>query len=309
MQQFHQTAPAPAVASIQPAAAPENPTQPTELKFGKHGLEPNAMSMLDDALTLRGYSKATIRAYLSHVDKFFIFFGPDVDTYTSADVRQYLTDLLRSGAAPQSANVALNAIKFYFAHILKTPLDHTIKTVKLPHHLPVILSKQEITTLLFGVRNEKHRLLLSLAYGAGLRVSEVTHARVGDVDFSRGILLVRQGKGNKDRQTLLPVSLIAALQQHCAQRDPRAPLFESERGGFLTTRTAQHIFAHALHAARIHKHATFHSLRHSFATHLIENGTDIRHIQELLGHANIRTTQHYTQVSSASLVGIRSPLD
>lgn len=271
--------------------------------------EKNIVERLDDALTLRGYSKATIKSYISYFLNFISFVGPDTETYISNDVRQFMTYLLRQGYSPQTVNLALNAIKFYFIHVAHTPFDHTLRTVKKSKQLPNVLSKDEVKTLLSMVRNKKHHLLLSLAYGAGLRVSEAVHLRVGDIDIGRGIITIRHGKGNKDRQTLLPATLHQQLAILCAARPALAPLFESERGGFLTTRTAQAIFAHALHAARISKPATFHSLRHSFATHLIESGTDIRFIQELLGHANIKTTQWYTHVSTLAIAGIKSPLD
>lgn len=271
--------------------------------------EKNSIERLDDALTLRGYSTATVKSYITYVINFLSFFGPDVDTYGSNDVRQYLTHLLRTEYSPQTVNLALNAIKFYFKHVLHQPLDNSIRTVKKSKQLPTVLSKDEVKTLLFAVRNEKHRLLLSLAYGAGLRVSEAVHLRVSDVDTARGLITIRHGKGNKDRQTLLPAALQHQLAVLCANRPAPAPLFESERGGFLTTRTAQAIFAHARDAARISKPATFHSLRHSFATHLIESGTDIRFIQELLGHASLKTTEWYTHVSTRAIAGIKSPLD
>lgn len=272
----------------------------------KHDIE-----KLDDALTLRGYSNATKRTYILYVKQFILHVGPfNDDIYSAEDVRGFVTHLLRTGNAPCTANLALNAIKFYLAHVLLAPLIERIKTIKRPHKLPIVLSKQEIAAVLAAPRNEKHRLILALAYGAGLRVSEVIHAAVGDIDFSRCLMTVRGGKGNKDRQTLLPSALTEALRRQCGVRGQCEPLFASERdGGALTARTAQHIFERALYAAGVTKQASFHSLRHSFATHLIENGTDIRHVQVLLGHENIRTTQHYTQVSSASLVAIKSPLD
>ena len=150
--------------------------------------------------------------------------------------------------------------------------------------------------------------MISLAYGAGLRVSEVVKIRVKDLNFLEKIIYVRQAKGNKDRITVLPEKLLPDLKDFAFKKNKDDFLFESERGGLLTTRTAQKIFSSALLKAGISADATFHSLRHSFATHLLENGTDIRYIQALLGHRSIRTTQRYTQVSASGIRNIKSPL-
>jgi site-specific recombinase XerD len=150
--------------------------------------------------------------------------------------------------------------------------------------------------------------MLSLAYGAGLRVSEVIKLRVQDIAISELSIVVRDGKGGKDRITLLPEKLCSELETIMAGKTGDQYLFESERGGILTTRTAQVVFERSLKLARIKKSATFHSLRHSFATHLLENGVDVRYIQQLLGHASITTTQQYTKVTNPQLRNIKSPL-
>lgn len=150
--------------------------------------------------------------------------------------------------------------------------------------------------------------MLALAYGAGLRVSEVINLHVRDLNITELSLVVRSGKGNKDRISILPEKLGNDLQNLMAGKSPDDYLFESERGGKLTTRTAQTVFVRSLKLAGIRKKATFHSLRHSFATHLLENGVDVRYIQQLLGHASITTTQLYTKVTNPALRKIRSPL-
>ena len=156
--------------------------------------------------------------------------------------------------------------------------------------------------------NLKHRLMLALAYGAGLRVSEVVSLRVRDVDVTEMTIHIKQAKGRKDRISVLPERFIDDLRTMAAGKHGHDYYFRSEHGWKLTTRTAQKIFEHALAKAGIMKHATFHSLRHSFATHLLENGVDVRYVQELLGHHNIRTTQRYTQVTNPKLKSIQSPL-
>jgi len=172
----------------------------------------------------------------------------------------------------------------------------------------VVLSRSEIEKILQSVANRKHKLLLSLVYGAGLRVSEVVSLRVQDIDFDRELIHIKNAKGRKDRVTILPKKLVQEFQglsQFCSGKDF---VFCSNRGGRLSARTAQKIFEQALKNAGIKKDASFHSLRHSFATHLLENGTDVRYVQALLGHQNIRTTQYYTQVTNPSLRKIVSPL-
>lgn len=150
--------------------------------------------------------------------------------------------------------------------------------------------------------------MLGLAYGAGLRVSEVVALKVPDLDFNELTIHIKQAKGRKDRISVVPEKLRMDLTNLMAGKEHVEYVFASERGGKLTTRTAQKIFEHALVRANINKPATFHSLRHSFATHLLENGVDIRYVQVLLGHNNIRTTQRYTQVTNPKLKSIKSPL-
>lgn len=156
--------------------------------------------------------------------------------------------------------------------------------------------------------NTKHRMMLAVAYAAGLRVSEVVNLKVKDVDLSGLTIMVRQGKGKKDRMTVISETLLPELSELVKGKKGEEYVFESERGGKLTEATAQKVFGQALERAGIKKPATFHSLRHSFATHLLENGTDVRFVQELLGHANIRTTQIYTHVTNPMIRNIKSPL-
>jgi len=151
-------------------------------------------------------------------------------------------------------------------------------------------------------------LIIALGYGAGLRVSEVVNVKVQDIDLDELVLTIRQSKGKKDRITIVPTTLLQDLQACVSGKKRHQYIFESERGGKLTTSTVQKVFEKACRNADIQKDATFHSLRHSFATHLLENGTDIRYVQALLGHQNIRTTQRYTQVTNPALKNIRSPL-
>lgn len=267
----------------------------------------DALERYERELRIRNYSPRTIRSYLACLRAFFAFHR-STSAVSGEDVRRFLDHLQRSGVSPQTLNIHLQAIKTFAASVLLAPLGVEVHYAKRPSRLPVVLSRQEIASILQAITNRKHRLLVALAYGAGLRVSEVVNLRVRDLDIPAAMLTVRQGKGQRDRVTTLPERLREGLQWLTAGRDGAAFLFESERGGALTTRSAQAVFARALVRAGVRKEATFHSLRHSFATHLLENGVDVRYVQELLGHQNIRTTQVYTHVTNPQLKNIKSPL-
>lgn len=267
----------------------------------------DAVERYERELRIRNYSPRTIRSYLACLRAFFLFHH-NTAAVSGEDVRAFLDHLQRSGVSPQTLNIHLQAIKTFAASILHVPLGVDVQYAKRPVRLPVVLTREEVARVLSAITNRKHRLLVALAYGAGLRVSEVVNLRVRDLDIPAAMLTVRQGKGQRDRVTTLPERLREGLQWLTARRDGATFLFESERGGALTTRSAQAIFARALAHAGIKKEATFHSLRHSFATHLLENGVDVRYVQELLGHASIRTTQVYTHVTNLQLKNIKSPL-
>jgi len=158
------------------------------------------------------------------------------------------------------------------------------------------------------ISNQKHKLIIALSYGAGLRISEAQNLKVRDINFSELTIHLKETKGGKDRITVLPQKLKNILHKITVLKNANDFVFESERGGKLSTRTLQKIFENALLKSGVKKPATFHSLRHSFATHLLENGIDVRYVQELLGHANIRTTQIYTHVTNPNLKNIKSPL-
>ncbi len=259
-------------------------------------------------LRIRGYSPRTVKSYCYGLREYFAFVGRGFELLDNGRVREFLLFCEGKGVSAQSRNLFLNAIKFYYRDVVGCDEVVTARMARRVHKLPVVLSKSEIEKLLSVVVNRKHRLLLSLAYGAGLRVSEAVALRVGDVDLAELTLHVKQGKGRKDRISVLSDKVVDELGVFMAGKAYSDFVFESERGGGLTTRTAQKIFEAALRRAGIRKDATFHSLRHSFATHLLEAGVDVRYVQELLGHHSIRTTQRYTQVTNPKLKSIKSPL-
>lgn len=266
------------------------------------------MFKAEQEMRLRNFSPKTVKSYLSAIKRYLASKGTEIEHPDTEHIKQYLLSMLDRGSSSVTMNCALHAIRYFYRDVLKKDCSIDIRYAKTPQKLPVVLSKLEIRTMLDAVQNAKHRLLLSLAYGAGLRVNEAVHVRVRDIDCDSLCITIREGKGGKDRVSMLPGSLVSLLRQHVLFKKPDDFLCESERGGALSVRSAQMIFARAIQKAGVNKKATFHSLRHSFATHLLESGTDVRYVQALLGHRSIRTTQRYTQVTNPALKNIRSPL-
>lgn len=268
----------------------------------------NNLKRVERELKIRNYSPKTIKSYLYGLREYFAFKKQDFEYLDTDNVKDFLLVAQNKNISAQTRNLYLSAIKFFYRNIIQVNKKIEIKSAKKNKSLPVVLSNSEIGKILEVIVNAKHQLLLSLTYGAGLRVSEAVNLKVKDIDLSELTVHIKQAKGKKDRITLFPEKLVADMKNLLANKDKNDSVFSSERGGKLTTRTAQKIFENSLKKSGIKKEATFHSLRHSFATHLLENGVDVRYVQELLGHQNIRTTQIYTQVTNPKLKKIKSPL-
>jgi integrase/recombinase XerD len=266
------------------------------------------LEKIENELKLRNYSRKTIKSYLGCLSDYFNSIKTVKKDPEVALIKRYLLEKQAKGQSPQTINLHLNAIKYFYRDIFKSSIPIEIKFSKTSKKLPVVLSRNEIERIIASIQNEKHSLLISLSYGAGLRVSETVNLRIRDINFDELIIHLKDAKGKKDRITIFPEKLKADLHELTALQHGNEFVFESERGGKLTERTAQKIFENALEKSGIQKNASFHSLRHSFATHLLENGVDVRYVQELLGHANIRTTQLYTKVTNPALKNIKSPL-
>lgn len=266
------------------------------------------LKQTENELRLLGYSRATVRAYLQCLKAYLVWFKGDVQVVDRDAIKSFLLSKLDSGRSSQTVNLFLNAISFFYKRVLKNPEKLGLKFAKRPRKLPVVLSRDEIMRVIEMTQNRKHKLIIALAYSAGLRVSEVVNIKICDVRVENLSLRVRHAKGNRDRLTIFSEKLRADVLRFASGRNPDEYLFESDRGVKLTTRTLQKVFENALARAGILNNATFHSLRHSFATHLIENGVNLRYVQELLGHRNIRTTQLYTQVAAPVLMAVKSPL-
>jgi site-specific recombinase XerD len=259
-------------------------------------------------LKLRNYSAKTVKSYLFYIKDYIIFSKDKGIKDKQKAIEEYLLSRHNKKQSSQTINLALNAIKFFYSEILKNPQKIDLKFAKRSQKLPVVLSKEEIEKILNATENSKYRLMIALAYGCGLRVSEVIDLKVLNLNIDELTISIHEAKGRKDRISVLPEKLLNDLRNIIAGKKPNEYVFDSIRGGKLTTNSLQIMFKKSLANTGITKPATFHSLRHSFATHLLENGVDVRYVQELLGHANIRTTQIYTHVTNPSIKNIKSPL-
>lgn len=265
------------------------------------------------ALKLKGYSSQTIEVYKGHVQRFFASVKKQPDQVTTEDIESYLLNLLDHRKVSYSyINQTISAIKFVHKYVANARNVYEIKVPrpKKIEKLPDILNEDEVIRIFKEVKNFKHRAILMLTYSAGLRVSEVVSLKVMDIDSKRMLIHVRQGKGRKDRYTILSNNALGVLRIYAREYRPSEWLFPGELiGRHLTERSAQKVFECSCKKAGIKKDVSIHSLRHAFATHLLEGGTDLRYIQELLGHKNSKTTEIYTHVSQKGLGRIRSPLD
>jgi site-specific recombinase XerD len=265
--------------------------------------------LLEQEMKIRNFSQKTIKSYLHYITKCLNWSNKSPRGISGEDIRLYLEKLAENNVSASTLNTAYSALRFYFVSILHRNFFVYIPRAKKSNYLPVVLSKQEIIRMLERIENKKHHCIISLLYDTGLRVSELTHIKMRDFDFDRMLLRVFQGKGKKDRMVILPAKLKEVLTGQARIKKADDFLFTNGRSGRLTETTIQKVVAQAGSKAGLHKHIHPHTLRHSFATYLLENGTDIRYIQELLGHAKLQTTQIYTHVANKNLQGIKSPLD
>jgi len=264
-----------------------------------------------DALMLRGYSWQTIKEYKRYFAKFVKHFAAtNPVNIEKSQIENYLIGLLSKGASCSAINGIVSAIKFYYETVLNTkPLYFSLPRPKPAQKLPNILAPSEVKQLFDVVQNQKHRCMLFVGYAAGLRVSEVVSLKIKDIDSKRMVINIRGAKGKKDRIVMLSETVLLALRDYVKVAKPKQWLFEGQFDEQYSERSLQTIFREARQRAGIKKEVTFHSLRHSFATHLLEAGTDLKLIQELLGHANISTTTRYTHVSTKNISNVVSPID
>lgn len=267
------------------------------------------LKQADKLMVLRNYSPKTKKAYLYYIEQYLNYSKDKKLKNRNEAIESFLMEKIEKKNSPQTVNLALNSIKFFYKEVLKNNEKIDLKFAKRSNKLPIVLSREEINKILENTRNLKYRTAIALAYGGGLRIGEVQNLKVKDIDLKENIIHIKNAKGKKDRITTFSEKLSADIKNIIFNKKANDIVFESNRGGKLTDRSFQEIFKKALKKSDIKKEATFHSLRHSFATHLLENGTDVRYVQELLGHQNIRTTQIYTKVTNPKLKNIKSPLN
>lgn len=261
------------------------------------------MNRLITELTLRGYSENTRKAYVKINKQFLDFSKKQPDDVTEQDIKNYLAHLISLNHSPRSINQSRSALLFFYNEVLEKNFKK-IKIPKIPKSLPEVLSRDEISRLIASAKTRKSQLVIKLLYSTGLRVSELTNLRVKDLDLVRGVAWVRGGKGSKDRMVVLPKALINDL----LKLENQEYVVEGPKGK-VSERAIQSLIRNASRRAGINKKVTPHTLRHSFATHLLESGHDLRLIQELLGHSNLQTTQIYTHVSDEQKLRVKNPLD
>jgi integrase/recombinase XerD len=272
--------------------------------------------MIEDMM-VRGFTEETHRNYIREVRAFAAFIRRPPDTATAEDLRRFQLHQRESGTQPPSINSAVSALRFFFTVTLDRPdLARRLTVVRQPRRLPDVLSVEEIALLLQAAPGPKYKAAFATAYGAGLRVSEVVALKVGDIDSERMLLRVEQGKGRKDRDAMLSPQLLELLRDWWVEGRrrgvmlPRGWLFPGRNPiEPLSTRQLNRAVHAAAEAAGIKKRVSPHTLRHSFATHLLEQDTDIRVIQVLLGHAKLDTTARYTRVANTTIRNVTSPLD
>ena len=268
------------------------------------------IKLLEAELKLRGFTPATVRAYMVHNQHFLSFIKKDPEQIEEGDIKLYLAHLIAERQnKPASVNLVLSSLRFFYETILKKKIFTDITPPKIEKKLPTVLTKEEMKSLLDASKNKKHRLLLEFLYASGMRVSECVRIKVDDLDLQEKMGRVVAGKGRKDRHIILSDTLITSLQDYLKAQKKESEYIFSGQKGHLSVRTAQRIVNNTAKNAGIKRRVFAHALRSSFATHLLEAGTDIRIIQELLGHADLSTTQRYTHVSTQQLKKIKSPLD
>ncbi|MBI3005655.1 MAG: tyrosine-type recombinase/integrase [Ignavibacteriales bacterium] len=277
--------------------------------------KPGLFETVRKEMQLRNYSSKTIKAYESNIRNFVRYFHPRHPRELGRDdIKDYLIHLLTEKKYPGSTvNQIYNALRLLYVDLYGKPLIiHNLPRPQKERKLPDVLGEEEIKQLFGVVRNVKHRVMLMLAYSCGLRVSELVRVRIEDIDSRRGLIHVRGAKGKKDRFTMLPESMKPVLHHYWLlyRLGVTGWLFRGAKlDSHLSIRSIQEVFEEAVERAGITKPVSMHTLRHSFATHMLEHGTDLRYIQELLGHQSPKTTQIYTHVSSESLGKLKSPMD
>lgn len=276
------------------------------------GQELDTAAAMERELRLRNYSSKTARNYATAVACFSARLGREPKNTDASAVKEHLLHLRHErGLSPATVNIHRAGLVFMFETLFWVPVEvERIPRMKEDKTLPKVYSLEQMAAILDAPKNRKHRLVLQVTYGSGLRLGEVSRLRVRDVDWDRSLVWVRGGKGKKDRRTVLSPSVAVILKEFLCDADPSRFVFEGARPGTsLSKRSIEKIYENACAEAGVARRGGIHSLRHSFATHLLEQGVGIRHIQETLGHSTLKTTQVYTHVTSHDIGKIISPIE
>lgn len=261
-------------------------------------------------MALRGFAPRTHKVYVGWMRRLVRHARVPAELLSEAQVRDYLARQTQRGLSASTMNQAISAVRFFYHEVLHRDWELEIHYQRAPQRVPVTLSREEVARLLAAVPSLRERTAMEIAYAAGLRLGEVLHLKPRDIDSGRMVLRVEQGKGKKDRNVMLSPALLETLRGYWRQCKPRVWLFPGQDGARpLNPTVIQRAFSLAKRRARIEKNVSFHSLRHSFATHLLESGVNVRTIQALLGHRSLGTTQRYTHVAGDYLKQTCSPLD
>ncbi|RDB03896.1 tyrosine-type recombinase/integrase [Runella aurantiaca] len=277
-----------------------------------HPLNQLALYTFIETLELKAYSQSTITTYRNEFAQLlYALKDKPVEDLDTARLRSYFLYCLKTlKLSENTLHSRINAVKFYYEQVLhREKFFFEIPRPKKPSILPKVINAQDIKKLFIATTNLKHNTLLKLCYGMGLRVSEIVNLKITDIDSKNRQVLIERAKGKKDRYVNLPESILLQLREYYKAYKPKKYLFEGQYGEQYSKRSAQQVFKDALKKAAINKDVGIHGLRHSFATHLLEAGTDVKFIQELLGHNDIKTTLIYTHVSQKDIKRIKSPLD
>ena len=278
-----------------------------------HPINLTALNRMHELLLLKAYSPNTVKTYCIEFSQLlYLLNDVHVDSLTPERLRAYFLYCVKKLKLSENIiHSRMNAIKFYFEQVLHHDklFFEEIPRPKKKSSLPKVIGKNDIAKLFAQVKNFKHLLMLKLCYGMGLRVSEIVNLKVTDIDSGRMLVLIEAAKGKKDRYVTLPSSILDDLRNYYRTYRPKMYLFEGQYGGQYAIRSVQAIFKNAMQRAKINKTVGIHGLRHSYATHLLECGTDMVFIQKLLGHKDVRTTEIYAKVSNRQLGKVKSPLD
>ncbi|MFA5357994.1 MAG: site-specific tyrosine recombinase/integron integrase [archaeon] len=298
---------------LAPQPAPENKNSEAQKPLAPRKENPEFERLLKEfrqELLISGYSPKTLKMYLIYAREGLYYMNKSAESVDKRDITSYLAHKKEENCSNATLSLVHAALKYLFEKMLKRKILDEISIPKKSKSLPKVMTKDEVRALFHAARFGRNRLALELMYGSGCRVSEVVKLKIEDINLKERTAMIRSGKGNKDRMIILSKDWITELKKYLKHKKIQSEYVLSKKNGkSITTDTIQRIVREAAEQAGIKKHVTPHSLRHSYATHLLEGGTNIRYIQSLLGHSNLSTTQIYTNVASEQLKKVVSPLD